>query len=173
MERTEMKEQMVVMVTAPREEDRTVKSAAESDSAPPAGKTLADSTFPESYPSASTLSVISGPTLLGRVHMKQRDFRLRALYARATSEEDMKRGWTAHIPSVYYTEPQDAAARHVTPCLTDPLKVPSWVVALFNKMKDRKKSELTYLPVEKEMENSDQLLGRTNSLPLSRISVFC
>ena len=71
--------------------------------------------------------------------MKQRDFRLRALDARATSEEDVRRGWKAHTPSVYYTEPQDAATRHVTPAMTDPLKVPSWVVTLFNKMQDRKK----------------------------------
>ena len=40
MEQTETTEQMVVMATAPREEGRTVKSAAESDSAPPARKAL-------------------------------------------------------------------------------------------------------------------------------------
>ena len=58
--------------------------------------------------------------------MKQRDFRLRALAARAASEEDMRRGWKAHVPSVYYTEPQDAASRHVTPGMVGPLKMPGW-----------------------------------------------
>ena len=47
--------------------------------------------------------------------------------------------------------------------MVDPLKVPAWVVSLFNKMKDRKKDEQTYLPVEKEDEDSDQLPGRTDS----------
>ena len=81
-----------------------------------------------------------------------------------TTKEDQNRGWKAHVPSIYYTEPQSAASRHVASSSTvDPENAPQWVVTLYKKMKERKAEEHPYLPVDKEKETSSQMPGRTNA----------
>ena len=153
VEQTEVEKTLVGYKVPKKEESRSVKRIAESESVPPVSPSPA-----EEIPVANT-----GPSLLEVVYRRQANFELKTLDSRVTTKEDQSRGWKAHVPSIYYTEPQSAAARHVASSTVEPEDAPQWVVTLYKKMKERKPEEHPYLPVDKKDENSNQMPGRSDA----------
>ena len=104
------------------------------------------------------------PSLVERVYRRQVQFRIPTLDSRATTAEDQRRGWKAHTPSPYNTEPRSAADRHISSsCVVDSTNAPPWVVTLFHRMKGQNKEEHLYLPVTRENEDYNEMPGRTDS----------
>ena len=152
-EQTEVEKTLVGYKVPLKEESRAVKRIAGSEGEAPTCKT----------PTEETPMITSGPSLLEVVYRKQGDFELKTLDSRVTTKEDQSRGWKAHVPSIYYTEPRSAASRHVIPATVDPADAPQWVVTLIKRMSERKPEEHPYLPVDKDKENSSQMPGRTDA----------
>ena len=103
-------------------------------------------------------------SLLEEAYHKQKEFRLHTPDSGATTLEDQNRGWKAHTPSPYYTEPQNAASRHVSSSRSvGTPNVPVWMIGLFKRLKDQSKDEHPYSPVSKRKEKYDQMPGRKGS----------